>query len=241
MIVDERRHMADLLAGLDAEQMNCQSLCDEWTVHEVAAHLISFLSLGQVKIYIGITAGLGNFSPANELLTRLEARRSTENIIRILRSRAESKVTIPRSGFDPLLADIVLHDMDIRIPLKLSRTISEERLWVTFNHLTTAPSPGFAMGNRLDGLRFESTDTGWAIGHGALVRGPAEALVLATSGRPIAFDQLDGDGVELLRERVISRPRIKVTKRMTKVLGLLVSPSDRKSKEIGPPPVSVGD
>lgn len=238
MIVDERRHMADLLAGLDAEQLSTQSLCDEWTIHEVGAHLISFLYLGQAKIYVGIFAGLGNFSPANEFMARMEAHRSSADIVRILRERSESKVTIPRSGYDPVLADIVLHDLDVRIPLKLSRTIPEERLWVAFNHLTTAPSPGFAMGNRLAGLRFESTDTGWNTGRGALVRGPAEALVLATSGRPIAFDQLDGGGVEILRERVISRPRIKVSKRMAKVLGLLVSPSDRKSKEVEPPPVS---
>jgi uncharacterized protein (TIGR03083 family) len=241
MIVDERRHMADLLAGLDTEQLNTQSLCDEWTVHEVAGHLISFLYLGQVKIYIGIFACLGNFDPANQFMARLEARRSSEDIIRILRSRSESKVTIPRSGYDPLLADIVLHDLDIRIPLNLSRTIPEERLWVAFNHLTTAPSPGFAMGSRLEGLRFESTDTGWATGRGALVRGSAEALVLAASGRTVAFDQLEGDGVELLQERVVSRPRIKVSRRMAKVLGLVISPSDRKSKEVEPPPVAVED
>lgn len=49
MIVAERQHMADLLASLSQEQLIRQSLCDAWTVHEVGAHLVSYLRFGQPK------------------------------------------------------------------------------------------------------------------------------------------------------------------------------------------------
>src|SRR5947208_3217407 len=54
MIVDERRRAAELLAGLSAAQLSAPSLCEGWTVHEVAAHLTTFLRLGQAKLYVGI-------------------------------------------------------------------------------------------------------------------------------------------------------------------------------------------
>jgi uncharacterized protein (TIGR03083 family) len=54
MIVDERRSMADLLDGLSDEQLARPSLCEGWTVHDVAAHLTTFLRFGQAKLYLGI-------------------------------------------------------------------------------------------------------------------------------------------------------------------------------------------
>ncbi len=39
------------------------------------------------------------------------------------------------------------------------------------------------------------SDVGWSSGLGALVRGPAEALMLAIGGRAVAVDDLTGEGV----------------------------------------------
>ena len=142
--------MADLLAGLSQEQLTRQSLCDAWTVREVGAHLVTYLRFGQLKIYLCMLAYAGNFAPGNERLARMYARRSTEDLIGCLRRYATAKTTVPRSGYDPVLADIVLHDLDVRIPLGIGRVIPEDRLAVTFHHLGSMPSPGFAVGGRLE-------------------------------------------------------------------------------------------
>ena len=61
---------------------------------------------------------------------------------------------------------------------------------------------GFVARHRLSGLRFEATDIDWNSGNdGKLVRGPAESLIMVMSGRHSALDDLDGDGVEVLRSR----------------------------------------
>lgn len=52
------------------------------------------------------------------------------------------------------------------------------------------------------GLRFVATDIGHEVGDGAEVRGSAEALILAMSGRPVSLPELDGDGVDVLRSRI---------------------------------------
>ena len=123
MIVAERQHMADLLASMSQEQLVRPSLCDAWTVHEVGAHLVSYLRFGQLKIYLCMLAYAGNFAPGNERLARMYARRSTADLAGCLRRYATAKTTVPRSGYDPVLADIVLHDLDVRIPLGIDRVI----------------------------------------------------------------------------------------------------------------------
>ena len=61
---------------------------------------------------------------------------------------------------------------------------------------------GFVARNRIEGVRFEATDIDWNSGtDGLLVRGTADALIKTMSGRPAALDDLEGDGVALLRDR----------------------------------------
>lgn len=238
MIVAERLHMADLFAGLSEEQLTRQSMCEAWTVHEVAAHLATYLRFGQPKIYLCMLAYAGNFAPGNERLARLYARRSTADLVRYLRRYASARTTVPRSGYDPVLADVVLHDLDVRIPLGIDRVIPEDHLAVTFHHLASVPSPGFAVGGRLRELRFEAVDTGWTSGYGAPVRGDAETIVLAMAGRAVALPRLEGDGVPVLAGRVNQAARIPTPQRLTKMAMTLLRPSPRRARHLGPPPLT---
>ena len=61
---------------------------------------------------------------------------------------------------------------------------------------------GFVPGKRTKGLRFEATDLDWSAGDGALVSGPAEAILLAVANRPIALRDLGGDGANTLGNRI---------------------------------------
>jgi uncharacterized protein (TIGR03083 family) len=232
MIVDERRHMADMLENLTTEQLRQPSLCDGWTVHDVAAHLVTYLRFGQVKLYLGILATAADFDRINVELTRRAAEHSDREIIELLRRRACSRVTIPRSGYDPVLTDLLLHDLDIRVPLGIARRTPEDRLRAAFDHLTARPSPGFAMGSRLAGLRLVATDTGWTAGVGAPVTGSADSLLLGIGGRAAAFDELHGDGVPLLRQRVASTPKFGPVRRMMAPAMVLLKPPprDRRSR-----------
>lgn len=55
---------------------------------------------------------------------------------------------------------------------------------------------------RLKGLALTATDADFSIGDGALVKGPAVALLLAASGRSALLDQLSGPGSRLLTNRL---------------------------------------
>jgi hypothetical protein len=55
--------------------------------------------------------------------------------------------------------------------------------------------------NRVAGSTLQATDTDWSHGSGPVVSGPARALMLATTGRKAALDELGGPGLETLRAR----------------------------------------
>jgi len=63
------------------------------------------------------------------------------------------------------------------------------------------------------GLRFVATDVPWTAGNGLEVRGSIAELLLTLASRAAALDQLDCDGVDDLRSRMVpSRPLNKLNR-----------------------------
>ncbi|MFW3171143.1 maleylpyruvate isomerase family mycothiol-dependent enzyme [Geodermatophilus sp. CPCC 206100] len=201
-IADERRSLAALVSGLTREQQATQSLCSEWSVHDVMAHLIVPLEVGIPKFVLAMLASRGNFDRANVRLTREQARRPFGEITEVLRQKADSRFTPPGSGPEAPLTDVLVHGLDIRWPLELPREIPEERLQTSLTFVTAAPFGSVVPKGALDGLRFEANDIDWASGSGPIVSGSAEALLLAITGRTTALGHLSGDGVPTLRSRL---------------------------------------
>jgi hypothetical protein len=129
-----------------------------------------------------------------------------------------------------VLTDIVLHDLDVRLPLGIRRDPPEAGLSVAFGHLTRQPSPGFAMYDRLRGLRIVATDTGWTSGDGPSVQGPIEAVLLAVAGRRPALDTVDGDGVAILRARLERAVRPGPGRRLGLIVDVLRHPQPRERR-----------
>ncbi|MBI9113690.1 maleylpyruvate isomerase family mycothiol-dependent enzyme [Sanguibacter suaedae] len=201
-IADERRALADLLSGLTGDQLRVQSLCEGWSVRDVAAHLVVPLEVGLPGFAVAMLLSRGNFDVANRRLTRRLARRPIEEIVAVLRKKADSRFTPPGGGPESPLTDLLVHGLDIRRPLGLTRAVPEERMRKALTFLTTTPAPGFVTKGTLDGLRFEADDVGWAHGTGPVVRGDADTLLLAITGRTVARGGLTGDGVPTLRARL---------------------------------------
>ncbi|WP_221652284.1 maleylpyruvate isomerase family mycothiol-dependent enzyme [Actinotalea ferrariae] len=200
-IADERRALADQLASLTPEQQATRSLCDAWTVHDVAAHLVMPLEVSVPRVVLAVLLAGGRFDRANERVTRGLARRSFAEIVEVLDRKAHSRFTPPGSGPEAPLVDVLVHGLDIRWPLQLHRDVPEPRLRKALTFLMTAPS-GLVPTGALAGLRLEATDIDWAHGDGPVVSGAAPALLLASTGRAAGLDALTGEGVAVLRGRL---------------------------------------
>ena len=204
-IADERRGLAELLSGLTQEQQATRSLCEAWSVHDVAAHLIMPMTVSTPRFALALLACRGSFDRANLRLTRQVARRPFGQIVEVLRREAGSRFTPPGAGPEAPLTDLLVHGMDIRWPLGLARAVPERRLRTSLGWLTGPGARGVVPRGRLDGLRLEADDLDWSHGSGAAVRGDAQALVLAMCGRTAALGHLGGDGVPMLRARLSAR------------------------------------
>ena len=200
-IADERRALADQLEALPPEQWATRSLCGAWSVHEVLAHLIMPLEVSTPRMVVAVLLARGNFDRANERVTRRLARRPFDEIVQVLRCKADNRFTPPGAGPEAPLVDVLVHGLDIRWPLQLHRETPTARVEKALAFLMTAPS-GLVPKGALTGLRFEANDIDWAHGSGPVVSGTAEALLLASTGRAVALDSLVGDGVPALRKRL---------------------------------------
>jgi hypothetical protein len=88
----------------------------------------------------------------------------------------------------------------MRRPLGFARDIPAARLLAL---LACAPRFNtFHTRQRARGLQLVATDVDWSHGHGPLVTGPAEALLVALAGRPAPLADLQGDGLNILSSRV---------------------------------------
>lgn len=107
--------------------------------------------------------------------------------------------------------DLVIHAQDIARPLGRRYVSPPEVLaaclaYVATNRFLGAP-------RRLSGVRLVSTDTGWARGDGAELRGPDVDLLLVAAGRGAGLEALDGPGATVVaarlhpRGRPVTRPR----------------------------------
>ena len=200
-IADERRTMADLLSSLTDEQLQTPSLCPPWTVHEVGAHVVVPLQATRWDFLAAFAACRGNFDRTIERMTARWAVLRIGELVNILRSKADHRFAPPGAGPVAPLTDLIVHGLDVRRPLGIPRRIPEDRTRAALDFLVGKRALGFVKSSWLPGLRLEATALDWAHGSGALVRGQSDLLLLALTGRRAVLDDLDGDGVAILRQR----------------------------------------
>jgi uncharacterized protein (TIGR03083 family) len=201
-IADERRRIADLVDSLSADQLATPSLCRDWTVKDVAGHLLAAVAAPGYKLpLLTVTSGF-SLHKANARLAREMAARSPSSLAEKLRGNATNPVKPPVVGHQGQLTDLQVHGQDMRRPLGLPSGLHLDRLRVSLDFLVGGRAIGFTTRSRLAGLGFEATDLDWRWGSGPVVAGPAEALMMAMTGRLVALGDLDGDGVRVLKGRI---------------------------------------
>jgi uncharacterized protein (TIGR03083 family) len=200
-VADERRRLADLLDGLDEEQLATPSLCAGWDVKTVAAHLVSDFTDGFWGFQLAAVRHCGVHRGIDQLARRRAETPATE-IARTLRERAETRLSPPVTGPRSGLTDVLVHGGDIKIPLGLPFEPDVCRVAVTLDFLT-GPTPfGFLPRRRLRGISLCATDVDRTWGRGAEISGPASALMMTVLGRDALRHRLDGPGLPILLGRL---------------------------------------
>lgn len=209
-IDSQRGRVAELLETLIDEQWERPSLCDGWTVRHVAAHL----TLQEMTLAQAVRLVLRNPSDARDVnrMIRESSRRqaralSTEAIVAAIRGTIGHRRHNPGVTHRETLIDILVHGMDIAIPLNLGLEIPAD-----------AAAEAAARVHSLDGTRknrvfrdipvrdfqLVAMDSRWSAGEGPEIRGPIRALLLLLTGRPAGLSDVTGPGADVLRRQLVA-------------------------------------
>lgn len=192
-----RRDLADLLESLTPEQWESPSLCSQWRVRDVAAHVAMTPTEPTIGgIVTGMVRARGRlWDFGRDVAIAYADARPTEELVQVLRRDAEARSMPALTNAQNLLMDAYVHTQDIAIPLGIDHPVPTEPGVAGFERVWTMGWPFWAK-RRLRGLRLIATDAPVDVGEGQVVEGPLVALMLLVTGRTeAARARLTGPGV----------------------------------------------
>lgn len=197
----ERRAFVEHLKSLPDEAWIRPSLCTGWTVRQVVAHVIALSEITLGSFLPGIISNGLSLNRLNDSgMRRIADTSSNAQLIDRLHTRVTAR-SHPPGPVMTLLGEVVVHSEDIHRALGSYGTHPLEHL--------TAVADFYKRSNlvipakkRVAGLTLRAADTAWTSGDGPEVSGPMIAILMAITGRAVALDDLAGDGVATLRQRV---------------------------------------
>jgi uncharacterized protein (TIGR03083 family) len=201
-IDDQRRQLVGLLEDLSDKEWDHPSLCEGWTVRQVAAHVAlqnttwSMLPRGVLEMIK--SRGMNG---AIHAVACRHAQQPTDEIIAEIRERIGVWRPLPTVTYLESAIDYLVHPQDIAIPLGRRLEMPADVAAVAAQRVWTSPRM-FHARTTLAGYRLVATDTDWTAGHGDEVTGPIRALLLLLTGRPALLPELSGTGSAALQARV---------------------------------------
>jgi uncharacterized protein (TIGR03083 family) len=206
----QRVRTADLLETLAPEEWDHPSLCEGWTVRDVAAHL----TLQQLNLVDGLLGALRHPGSLNHVIRETapsKAALPTDRLISEIRATVGSRRRNVGQTHLETLIDIVVHGQDIAIPLSRELAVPVEatataatQVWSYRAVRRGRWKPRVFRRIPYERYRFTATDTSWSIGDGPEIHGPVLAILLVLTGRPAGLTYLAGEGLDKLAEQLDS-------------------------------------
>lgn len=190
VVAEQRRAVADLLAGLTEPEWEHPSLCAGWRVRDVAAHIaLAPQPPGPGTMAVEALRAGGRFHRLNHDLAVRHAGRPCTDLVAELRRHADSRRLPAVTNYRNILFDVMVHAQDIALPLGRRLPMPVDAAAAGATRVWTMGWPFWAR-RRFRGIRLVATDTEWSAGVGDERSGPIEAVLLALTGRPAGLARL---------------------------------------------------
>jgi uncharacterized protein (TIGR03083 family) len=191
VVAAEYQRLADLLASVPAEAWDTPSLCEGWRVREVVAHLTMPARYDEGAFMEELRAYGFDFAKLSDEVAARDGQAAPASLVTNLRSERLHRWAPPEGGYHGALNHVVVHSLDVTVPLGAGRLAPDEAIRVVLDDLT-AGGVHQHFGTEIAGRRLESTDLAWTWGTGPVVRGNAGDLALALCGRRVPEGHLEG-------------------------------------------------
>jgi uncharacterized protein (TIGR03083 family) len=175
--------LADLLASAHDGTWDAPSLCEDWQVRHVVAHVTMPARLTPAQFGAEMAAAGGDFGVLSDTVAARDASLPLTDLLGALRSPLLHAWQPPGGGAAGALSHAVIHSLDVTVALDRPAAAPEGAVTAVLDLLTAAGGAWF--GVDLTGVRLEAADTGWAWGTGDVVRADGGPLVALLSGRTL--------------------------------------------------------
>ncbi|SDC87396.1 TIGR03083 family protein [Geodermatophilus telluris] len=175
--------LATLLAAAPAETWDAPSLCADWQVRHVVAHVTMPARLTPEQFGAEMAAAGGDFTRVSDTVAARDASLPIATHLDALRSPVLHAWQPPGGGAAGALSHAIIHSLDVTVALGRPPVAPVEAVVAVLDHLAAADGAYF--GIDLTGVRLEATDTDWSRGSGDVVRADSGALLALLSGRTL--------------------------------------------------------
>jgi uncharacterized protein (TIGR03083 family) len=191
-VAGEYLAIADLLDTLPDGQWDTPSLCDGWRVREVVAHLTMPVRYSPEQFGAELRECEGDFTRLSNQVAHRDAALPVSVLVGNLCDERMHQWTPPGGGWAGALNHVVIHGLDITVPLGASRRSPDETLRVVLDDLTLGGTHAH-FGFDVEGLNLTATDMDWSFGSGTLISGASADLALLVCGRKLPGGRIQGD------------------------------------------------
>jgi uncharacterized protein (TIGR03083 family) len=183
--------LADLLDAASAAQWDTASLCAGWRVREVVAHMTMAARYPEEQFMAELKRCGFDFTRLSNEIAARDASLPADELIGNLRSEVMQRWAPPGGGYHGALNHVVIHGLDITVPLGAPRLAPDQTIRVILDDLTQGEAAG-RFGVDVAERRLQATDLDWSFGAGPVLRGPAADLALVICGRSVPPGRLEG-------------------------------------------------
>jgi uncharacterized protein (TIGR03083 family) len=183
--------LADLLEPATDAQWDTPSLCAGWRVREVIAHMTMAARYPQDAFMAELRRCDFDFGRLSNEIASRDAALPTGELVANLRSEVMQHWTPPGGGYHGALNHVVIHGLDVTVPLGVPRMSPPDTIRIVLDDLT-AGNVAEHFGTKIEGRSLQATDLDWSFGSGPPLRGKAEHLALVLCGRTVPAGQLEG-------------------------------------------------
>ncbi len=176
--------LADLLGSLPEAEWDTPSLCDGWRVREVVAHMTMAARYSMAQFYAELQDCDGDFTRLSNQIAARDAALPSGTLVDNLRGEVMQRWAPPGGGYEGALNHVVIHGLDITVPLGVTRRSPDDTIRSVLDDLTRGGTHAH-FGFDLSGLSLRATDIEWTFGSGTPISGAAADLALLMCGRPL--------------------------------------------------------
>ena len=183
MVAADYLALGDLLEALPASRWDTPSLCEGWRIREVVAHLTMPARYGEAEFMAELKDCDFDFGRLSNRIAERDAALPTPTLVSNVFSEVLHGWQPPGGGAMGALNHVVIHSLDITVPLGVQRRSPDATIRVILDSMAGGGAENF--GVDISALTLAATDLAWSAGSGPQRSGSAEDLVLFMAGRKV--------------------------------------------------------